>query len=165
MHRHKINHQGFTYLLLLWWVAIGGFMLASLARSWTMSETRVREEEFVFRGEQIRMAIQSYANEHHATAESPYPKSMADLLEDRRGPKLKRHLRILYSDPLTPNGQWVLIQRDGRIIGVHSASEKQPIRTINGVTRYSDWYFEVPYAVAASTASSAVITQPRTLAP
>lgn len=51
---------GFTYLALLWWVAISSVMLAALAQQWGIESRLQREIELVFRGEQIKAALVSY---------------------------------------------------------------------------------------------------------
>jgi hypothetical protein len=62
-----------------------------------------------------------------------------------------RHLRRIYADPMTGDADWVLVQApDGGIMGVHSRSERAPVKTGNFLLqntqfeqaqRYADWKF------------------------
>ena len=40
--RERVREGGFTYLLLLWWVALAGVMLMALGESWSMQARRDR---------------------------------------------------------------------------------------------------------------------------
>jgi type II secretory pathway pseudopilin PulG len=131
--------RGFTYLMLLWWVAIGSVMLAAMGQSWSIESRRIREQELVFRAGQIQSALQHY----HDATEGPakvFPAKLEDLLEDRRSGHIKRHLRRLWPDPITSNPDWV------------------PLSPPEGVKVYSDWAFMAeggaPPAAAASSVPS-----------
>jgi type II secretory pathway pseudopilin PulG len=133
---------GFTYLMLLWWVAISGVMLMALSHSWVMESRREREAELVYRGEQIRAALVAYAKVPVTTGLSPYPRRLEDLLEDQRSGKLVRHLRQVWRDPITNSPTWGLLKdRDG-IRGVYSLSRQVPIKAPDGVRSYRQWRFE-----------------------
>lgn len=154
MRRHTVHRQkGFTYLMLLWWVAISGVIMMAVAQSWSMEARRQREAELLFRGEQIKKALQAY---HEAQPQSaqPFPLSLADLLEDRRGAQTLRHLRRPYTDPLTVSGEWGLIKQDGRIRGVFSTSRQMPVKSLDPHTTYQDLRFEVEAAEAPASAAS-----------
>jgi type II secretory pathway pseudopilin PulG len=146
-------HRGFTYLMLMWWVAISGVMLIAVSRSWTMEMRRQREAELVFRGEQIQHALQSY---YDSVEPKTLPTTWEDLLEDRRGPRLMRHLRQRYKDPIT-NGEWGVIKEGALIKGVYSTSPLKPIRSQDKEATYQDWRYEVDAgaSAASSPASSA----------
>ena len=136
---------GFTYLMLLWWVAIAGVTAAALSRSWVMDMRREREAELRFRGEQIRLAIESYARVPVAQGASRYPARLEDLLEDSRQGVVVRHLRQLWRDPVRLQGPWGLVRepgrKDGGIQGVYSLSSQVPLHPPQGVTRYAEWRF------------------------
>ncbi|WP_213083242.1 type II secretion system protein, partial [Escherichia coli] len=101
MRTGKARHpRGFTYLAVLFLVAITAAGLAALGRSWTTAAQRERERELEFRGGEIARAIASYARAT-PNPQAQYPKSWDDLLEDRRGLKARHHLRRLYPDPFT----------------------------------------------------------------
>lgn len=149
--------KGFTYLMLLWWVAISGVMLIAVSRSWVMETRRQREAELVFRGEQIQHALQSY---YDNVEPKTLPNTWQDLLEDRRGPKLRRHLRQRYTDPIT-NGEWGLIKQGALIKGVYSTSTLKPIKTQDKEATYKDWHYEVDAGMpAASSPASGAASAP-----
>lgn len=149
--------RGFTYLMLLWWVAIGGVMLAAAGQSWMNEARRQKDIELVFRAEQITRAMQSY---YEATPNGPRvpPTSLKDLLEDRRGPVLRRHLRQVWADPVTGGNNWGLVKNGPYLQGVYSLSRLKPLRGPDGARSYRYWRFmaSVTPPVAASAASGAL---------
>jgi type II secretory pathway pseudopilin PulG len=52
--------RGFTYLVLLFGLAVGGAALAALGTHWQQAAQRERETELVFRGLQLRDALQRF---------------------------------------------------------------------------------------------------------
>ncbi|HEY4080726.1 MAG TPA: type II secretion system protein [Burkholderiaceae bacterium] len=128
--RTRPTERGFTYLFVLFFVAMTAAALAALGQSWSTAAERERERELEFRGEQIARAIVSY--QKAAPQQQLSPRNFDELLEDRRVPNARHHLRQLYSDPMTGKPDWVLIPDPGdkqRFIGVHSASERELLRT------------------------------------
>jgi type II secretory pathway pseudopilin PulG len=134
---------GFTYLMLIWWVAISGLMLSALADNWSHAMRRQREAELVFRAGQIRQAIEGYHKVITPGGAAQWPTSLEDLLDDRRGPVPKHHLRRLWPDPITGVLRWGLIKEGGGIKGVYSESEAKPLAAPDGVERYKQWHFVV----------------------
>jgi type II secretory pathway pseudopilin PulG len=120
------SQRGFTYLILLFALAIGGAGLAAAATAWTTAAQRQRELESMFRGQQIADAVGHY----RASGGGVGPKTLADLLEDPRSPGTVRHLRRLYEDPLTGEADWVLL-RDAQdaIEALHSRSTRRAVVT------------------------------------
>ena len=143
------NQCGFTYLGLLLAIAILGALLASAGVVWHTEVQRQREQELLFVGDQIRQAIGRYYSK--GTGARQYPQTLADLLLDPRYPSIQRYLRKLYHDPITGSTDWGLVRdADGRILGVYSQSDEQPIKQANfsvadqafeGKDKYSDWVF------------------------
>lgn len=134
--------RGWTYLMLLWWVAIGGVMLMALGRSWGLEGQRQREAELVFRGEQIRAALASYSRAGQPAGQ--FPATLEELLEDKRGPALQRHLRKLWPDPITGQPEWGFVRDENNgIRGVYSLSARTPLGGPSGTLTYADWRFEV----------------------
>nr|WP_295077102.1 hypothetical protein [uncultured Roseateles sp.] len=103
------RQTGFTYLGLLFFVALSSAGLAALGNSWQMAAQRERERELEFRGNEIAKAIASYVK---ASPVQPgqYPQRFEDLLVDRRAVKPRHHLRRLYLDPFTGKPDWVLVK-------------------------------------------------------
>jgi type II secretory pathway pseudopilin PulG len=134
--------KGFTYLMLLWWVAVSSVMLAALGRSWSLEARRQREMELVFRGEQIKASILSY-QEATPTMPKTLPTRVEDLIEDQRGPTVKRHLRRWWPDPITGSADWGMVREGPFIRGVYSTSTQRPLRAPQGISSYDEWRFEV----------------------
>lgn len=147
--RVPVRQGGFTYLGLLLLIAIGGIGLAAVGQVWHTEAQREREKELLFVGEQYARAIGSYY-ESTPGAVKQYPASLEELLEDRRFPVMRRHLRKLYRDPVTGEADWALILQQGKIVGVHSQSERKPVKQdgfaeayagFTGAAQYRDWRF------------------------
>lgn len=120
-----------TYLMLLFSVAITGAALAALGPQWQAQAQREREAELLFRGLQIRSALQAW---QAATlpGQPGLPVRLEDLLDDPRvgAGGLRRHwLRQHYTDPFTGAADWVLLRTpDGGIRGLRSRSRMPALR-------------------------------------
>lgn len=124
-----------------------GAGLAAYGQIHSHAAQREKEAELIFRGNQYRQAIEAYYRK-----EQTYPKSLGELLADHRYPTPVRHLRKRYADPITGRADWGLMEAPdgGGIIGVHSTSEAEPIKTGNfllvnqhfaDAKTYKDWQF------------------------
>ncbi len=143
------NSRGFTYIALLAALVIIGISLGAAGKYWQNVMLRDKEEELIFRGDQYRQAIERYYLA--ISSKRQYPESIDKLLNDDRAPGGKRCLRQRYKDPFT--GEDFVEIRDpttNRIIGVHSGSDKTPLKQANfstpyedfaGKEKYSDWQF------------------------
>lgn len=89
----------------------------------------------------------------------PYPATLDELLQDPRTPGITRHLRQVFVDPMTGKAEWGLVRVGGRIVGIHSLSERLPIKQAGfedqdmafaGKERYRDWVFTYPANLMAS---------------
>ena len=121
------NSQGFAYIALLVVIVVIGISLGAAGKYWSNVVLRDKEEELIFRGDQYRQAIELY---YRAVLVAPqYPGSIDDLLMDSRTPTGRRHLRQRYKDPISGE-DFVEIKNaaTNRIIGVHSPSDKQPLK-------------------------------------
>ncbi len=157
---------GFTYLGLLFLIAMMGFALTVVSEMWHTVQQREKESELLFVGDQFRRAIGLY----NAGA-AGYPHRLEDLLKDPRFPDVRRYLRKVYSDPMTGRPEWGLVKGDGdAIIGVHSLSEAEPLKkkgfskldnSFEGKSKYSEWVFAARAGQAAAiTPVPASPTQP-----
>ena len=140
---------GFTYLTVMFVIAIllGG--LSIVGEVWETSARREKETELLFIGNQYRRAIGLF---YEATPGQPkrYPRSLDELVKDPRQPTTQRYLRKLYPDPVTGK-EWVAIKGgDGGVQGVHSVSEDAPLKiagfrvrdaSLEGAQKYADWKF------------------------
>lgn len=126
MPSFRTSH-GFAYIALLVVIVIIGISLGAAGRYWSNVVLRDKEEELLFRGDQYRQAIESY---YKAVPAAPqYPSSIDDLLMDNRTGGTRRHLRQRYKDPISGE-DFVEIRHplSQRLIGVHSPSERLPLK-------------------------------------
>lgn len=144
---------GFTYLWVLLTVAFMGLALTLAAEVEQTIVNRDREKVLLAVGCEFQRAIGSYYESQHVGGEKEYPASLEDLLQDPRFPGVKRHLRKIYTDPVTGKSEWGIKRVGGRIVGIYSLSEKEPIKQANfevgleylqGAKKYSDWVFSYP---------------------
>ena len=141
---------GFTYLGVLFLVALVGLSMASVGTAASHERQREKEAQLLFVGHQFREAIRRY---HEATpgAIKHYPPSIEALLKDPRTPAVRRHLRRIYPDPITGKAVWGLVEAPGGgIMGVFSQSTEQPLKTggfrevdqdFEGKASYAEWKF------------------------
>lgn len=149
-HRIMNGDNGFTYPAALLLILIVSVSLMVVQKQWSTIVDRDKEKELFFRAEQIVSAIESYYQKSSSQSQK-YPRDFKVLIKDNRFPGTVRHLRKMFKDPITSNGDWGVIY-DGRggIKGVYSKSSKKPFKTKNfpdeyktfeNKRRYSDWKF------------------------
>ena len=168
---------GFTYVWLLFAIALTAAGLAAVAEVATTAIRRDKEAELLFVGDQFARAIDRYR------ASSPgapqYPQKLEDLLADRRVPNVRRHLRRVYPDPMTGSADWGLVRGPGGgIVGVYSRSTAQPLKTAGfpkgyeafaTAARYAEWRFiagtegRIAAATAGTTPPGGATLAPPTL--
>jgi type II secretory pathway pseudopilin PulG len=173
--------SGFTYMGLLMVMAIASIGMAGVGVVWHQEMQREREKELLFIGEQYRQAIGRYY-ESPTSGSKQYPEKLEDLLLDKRGPIIQRHLRQLYADPMqlenplsdnvdeivgqTTAQAWGLVKQQNQIIGVYSRSQQTPIKKVGFPVQYDffaeaktyeDWKFM--YSPLASTTAASNPTQ------
>jgi len=140
------RQRGFTYLGLLFAIAVIGITLATIGVVWSTQIRRDREAELLYIGDQYRAAIGRYLN-----SGGQYPEELADLVQDKRTPAVRRYLRRIYADPMTNSIDWELIAApQGGIMGVASRSKGKPIKVagfapvnmaFEKAECYCDWKF------------------------
>lgn len=135
-----------TILLLL----VTALLTFTLARRWEVEDRLAKERDLMWIGEQFRFALASYSA---VTTEDGgrAPRTLEDLLDDRRGQLRRQHLRRIYVDPMTGKAQWGLVKdASGGIVGVHSQSQAKPLPRDRlwpfepawaKAPRYADWVF------------------------
>lgn len=173
--RGRSVQRGFTYLGALLLVAVMGAVLASVGTVWHTTSQRQKERELLYVGGQFRKAIQHYHEQTPGDAKQ-YPKTLDELLHDRRHATVRRHLRKVFVDPMTGKAEWgLLMAEQGGIRGVHSLSDAEPVkignfaqqdRTFEGKILVSEWHFTHGSAVRAEPApAKGAETVPAPLAP
>jgi type II secretory pathway pseudopilin PulG len=145
----SVKEKGFTYVWIMFAVAVLGVTVAAAGQAWRTEARREKEKELMFVGDQFAQAIGSYYEE--SPGMKRYPDSLEKLLQDKRYPTIKRHLRKIFTDPMTGNSEWGLVTQQGvGIIGVHSLSTRKPLKRANFPERYAtfadaedyrDWKF------------------------
>ena len=142
----KQRQHGSVFMGLLVTVAMVAVMLMQVGTLWSSVLQRERELELLARGNEIRRAIGLYY-----AAGNTFPKSLEDLVLDRRQPTVKRYLRKAYNDPLTRTADWGVIAGPGEtIMGVFSKAKGTPFKQGNfsvinqsftGQGSYQGWVF------------------------
>lgn len=147
--RSRTPQRGFTYLGVMFLVFFIGIGLSKAGTAWQTEVQREKERELLFVGEQFRQAITSYY-ENTPEGVKQYPPTLEALLHDPRFPQARRHLRRIYPDPVTGSAEWGLVKEKGRIVGVYSKSETQPLRKVftdegrqgfSDAESYTGWIF------------------------
>jgi len=155
-----MRSRGFTYMTVLFIVAVITAGLALVGEVWETAAKREKETELLFVGNEYRKAITKY----YLAGKNQYPRTLEDLLKDPRQPGTVRYLRRLYPDPLTGKAEWGIVKSpDAGIAGVYSLSEQKPLKNANFRQRdagfeaaqtYADWKFIYsPTAPGQSTAA------------
>ena len=141
--------RGFTYIGLMVFLAILALGSAAVLSAGTSLTRRMDEEELLFVGAQFAEAFKSYF-EATPAGQRTYPANLEELLRDPRYPGVRRHLRRIYVDPMTGRAEWALVRAPGGVIGVHSLSQRAPLKVaefepafapLAGKTSYVDWKF------------------------
>ena len=148
--KFRATQTGFTFIGLLFAIVLMGMALGAAGTTWSAANRRDRERELLWVGTEIQKSIGRYYLAGPAGIRE-YPRQLSDLLEDRRGALLQRHLRRLYVDPVTGKANWELLRTpDGAMVGVASASTEAPIKKAGfaaalkgfaGAACYCDWRF------------------------
>ena len=108
------SEGGYTLVALLAMMTVLALFAMAVAPSVQQQAQREREQEAIFRGEQVADAIRSYYRYRTGTfrtvGDQALPKSMDDLLQGIPIPGGSKNRQILRPsaarDPLTPDGEW-----------------------------------------------------------
>lgn len=164
--KNRLNQHGFTYLLAMTMVMIMGIMLGMTGQLWKTIMQREREEELIFRGNQVAEAIyqrmvckQANLNAPPALLNTFLLPMTPDVLDtlvnpDTRCQGTQRKLlrKSATIDPMTSD-RWKLLPAPtdpGRFAGVASTSTLEPFKkggfpdelaALAEQRQYSDWKF------------------------
>ena len=149
MRNGRNAQSGFSYLFLLVLLAVISVVSAGSLSLGSLIARRLAEAELLAIGTEYERALASYTIMTPAGLDSRGPTNLAELLRDPRYMAVKRHLRRIYTDPLTGLPSWGSIRStDGRIVGIYSLAEGIPIQQsgffgsrigFNLAKSYSDW--------------------------
>lgn len=143
-----------TALLAALLVGLAGMTAQVSAR---VEREREREDELLRVGTAIARALASYRASPLVSVPE-FPRDLTELVEDRRGPRVLRHLRAVPRDPATDQREWILVRDAGRIVGVRSASTRPPLRKVGFPPEYAS--FEKARTLADWTFTAAASAQP-----
>lgn len=142
----KKPQQGSIFLSMLVSVAMIGVLMMETGLLWSSVMRREREAQLLAQGQEIRRAIGGYYEQQKL-----FPKTLDDLLLDRRQPTIKRYLRRVYKDPMDITREWGVIKGPGEtIMGVFSTADGSPLKQKNfrrgneaftGRSSYQGWIF------------------------
>jgi len=153
---------GFTFLWLLFLIAGLGVGMAAVGTLWHTAAQREKEKQLLFVGNEYRRAIESFLKiPLPAGQQARLPQSLDELLLDPRFQHTVRHLRRLYTDPITGNNEWGLLKdAKGGIGGVFSLSELTPFKKQNFPSAYEDFVDKSEYRqwVFATIETAAPVT-------
>jgi type II secretory pathway pseudopilin PulG len=158
------SSAGFTFIAAMFLIVIMGIMLEAASQSWQTIMKREKEEELLFRGSQIRNAIERWRKPAPGRQVMPI-NDLKDLTEDPHSTQKVRYLRRVYKDPITNEDFTVIRDPALGIIGVASTSEAPPYKVDNFPkelkdfalkSHYREWQFVYkPGARTAATTTSA----------
>lgn len=138
--------RGYAYLYLLFLLVLLSIATTAAATVQYYETRRQEEQELLRIGREFRAALISYRS---SRPERVFPRSIDELLADTRSAPM-RHLRRRYFDPITRSQEWGLLTQAGQIVGVHSLSDRKPLKqagfepeesAFEGSAHYSDWAF------------------------
>lgn len=105
--------RGFTYLGMLLALALLGIGLTAASEVWVTAARRQRLVQLEWVGQQFIQAIGSYYESAPGGQAKAYPRTLHDLLEDKRYPFVRRHLRQSYANPFSATSDWELVLASG----------------------------------------------------
>lgn len=155
--RHR--QKGMLLIGVLVLLALASLTAVQTGQRWFDTRQRESEQDLLFVGEQYRQAIESYWREAPNSVQQ-MPRSVDDLIRDKRFPFPKRHLRKEFRDPLAPAQAFAELRDGPLLIGVYSQAEGTPFRqsgfeglqkTFNGAQTYADWKFNYGPAALSAT--------------
>jgi len=115
-----------------------GIALAGTGTVWHTEVRREKERELLFVGDQFRRAIAQYY-ERSPGGDKRFPRSLDDLLLDKRYPATQRYLRRVYPDPITGKAWGFVKGPEDRIVGVYSLSQDAPLKRAGFPTNYEEF--------------------------
>jgi type II secretory pathway pseudopilin PulG len=160
------GERGVSLVSVLAGLTIMAILMSAATPFWRYVMKDAREEELLFRGEQIARAIERYQKKNGGTS----PPNLEILVQ-------KKFLRKMYREPLAKDGKWRLVRAGepvlppgvpgvptrrtppstlvgqaptatvggtisgAGIIGVASLSKDDSLRVFNGRTKYNEWLF------------------------
>jgi type II secretory pathway pseudopilin PulG len=153
----KRGNRGYVLIILMMAVLVLAIGLTVAVPVLQTQLQREKEEELIFLGRQYVEAVRLFQTKNPGR----FPSSLKELAE-------KRFIRKLYTDPMTPSGEWDLVLVPGgpaetegegarpvlvaplsalgsvpnpAILGVVSSSTRESVRLYEEQDRYDKWLF------------------------
>ena len=151
----RSSEKGYTLVAVIVAIGVMSILMAAAAPVWRHVMKREKEKELLFRGNQYIEAIDRYYRKF-----GRLPIQLEELLKTKC-------IRKLYTDPMTKDGKWGLINFRGglpearrrlpgsessqplatnSIIGVYSKSKDKSIFIYQGKSQYNQWKFSYKLA-------------------
>lgn len=143
--------RGFIYIMVLFAIVVISIMMLKTFESWEYIMGREKEDELIFRGEQIVNAITLYNRK-----KGSFPGSLEELFKNK-------YLRKLYKEPFSEKGEWNIVsfpktagkekfvvipfnmwkslKGSYRVVGVASPVHKKGFRIYKEKEYYDEWLF------------------------
>jgi type II secretory pathway pseudopilin PulG len=144
----RVGQRGFTYIGLLFAIAVLGITLAAVGTLWSTQARRDKEAQLLWTGEQYRIAIVRYR-----AGTGRLPMALEDLVTDNQSARPRHFIRRLYPDPMTGQADWQVVEGpNGGILGIASSSQDKPFKLANfpaqyrafeDAQSYADWKFVI----------------------
>jgi type II secretory pathway pseudopilin PulG len=136
------NERGAGYVLMICVIVLIGVSTGIVSQQWKVVVQRDHEAELIFRGTQIKNAIERYAADFQVrkgTRPNKYPVTLEQLTQGA-----KPYLAKVYRDPLTQE-DFDVIKVGGEIRGIKSRSLAQPYNRVlfSDAKTYAQIVFEV----------------------
>jgi type II secretory pathway pseudopilin PulG len=129
---------GMVLVAVLLLLALIALLACAGGEMWATAVKREREAQLLFVGDQYRHAIDSYWRASPGPVRM-LPRSLSDLLLDRRRPVPVQHLRRAYRDPMDEAAEWGVVKGPAGIAGVYSTSDAAPIKRGGFAERYAQF--------------------------
>ena len=151
----RSSEKGYTLVAVIVAIGVMSILMAAAVPVWRHVMKREKEKELLFRGNQYIEAIDRYYRKF-----GRLPIQLEELLKTKC-------IRKLYTDPMTKDGKWELINFRGglpedrrrlpgaessqplatnSIIGVYSKSKDKSIFIYQGKSQYNQWKFSYKLA-------------------
>lgn len=137
----RSRSPGFTLPMMLVVMAGLGYAATTAHMSTRYRLAREREAELIFRGLAYAQAVKSFYIAENDPTKRRLPRNLEELENDPRFAH-RRHIRVLYIDPQTGGKFRVLMDGNGGVKGVASASNSRLFQR----TKISD---AIPFAAGA----------------
>ncbi len=105
------SERGHLLITLVVAIVVSLILLTVATQVWTTVIRRDKEEELIFRGQEYVKGLSNFRKDR-----GRLPTDLKELIE--RGQSNQRYMRKLYTDPMSPNGEWnyLYLSPDGRAV-------------------------------------------------